>query len=85
MKRPQGLKARLILARSQELARLGIATEEALLLPLRALIAVGYAYHHGANDLFVFGCRSQVYRLIQIIGGRVISLGQPVFENLLLG
>src|ERR1019366_986931 len=66
-------------------ARFRVTPEEAVWLPLRAMAVIGDIDQQGSDDLFVFRGGGEVYRLVHVVGGRVIALGQPVFEDLLLG
>jgi hypothetical protein len=46
---------------------LPVTPEEAIGLPLQPLIAIGNAQQHSADNLFVFGGRGEVHRLVQIV------------------
>jgi len=59
--------------------RFGVAPEETIWLPLRALVAVGDIDEQGSDDLFVFRGSGEVNRLVHVVGGRVIPLSQPIF------
>ena len=48
------------------------------------MVAIGDVDEQGSDDLLVFRGRGEVDRLLQVVGRRVIALGQPVFEELLL-
>src|SRR5271157_3670684 len=62
----------------------GVAAEEAVGLPLRALGIVGDGDHEAANHFFVLRGGGKIDRLIEIVGGGVVAIGKPVFEELLL-
>src|SRR6266446_9243281 len=49
------------------------------------MIVIGEVNQQGSYDLFVFRGRGQVNGLVHVVGGRVIALRQPVFENLHFG
>ena len=49
------------------------------------MVAIGDIDEQSPDDLFIFRGGGQVHRLVHVVGGRVIALGQPVFENLRLG
>src|SRR5271154_5200501 len=49
------------------------------------MVAIGDIDQQGSDDLFVFGGGGEVHGLVHVVRGRMISLGQPVFENLHLG
>ena len=57
-----------------------VSPEEAVWFPLRAMVVIGDADQQGSDDLFVFRCGGEVHRLVHVVGGRVIALGQPVLK-----
>src|SRR5208282_551744 len=65
--------------------RFRVSLEETIWLPLGAMVAVGDIDEQGSDDLFVFRGGGEVDRLVHVVRGRVIALGEPVFENLHLG
>ena len=71
--------------RLSHLDRFRVSPEEAIWLPLRAMVVIGDVDQQGSDDLFVFRGGGEVHRLVHVVGGRVIALGQPVFENLYFG
>src|ERR1700733_6616846 len=62
-----------------------VSAEETIWLPLRTMIAVGALDEPSPADLFIFRSRGKVDRVIPVIGGRVIALGEPVLEKFPLG
>src|SRR5258708_31949463 len=73
---PQGTQ------RSTGEALLCVTPEEAVWLPLRAVVVIGNANQQGSDDLFVLSGGGEVHRLVDVVGRRVIALRQPVFEDL---
>src|SRR5215469_18508429 len=69
-------------AMSQQLVAAGSlgqeAAEKAVALPLRHLSSIGYFHRECGHDIFVPAGGGKVDWLVDIVGGRVISLSQPL-------
>src|ERR1700756_2357621 len=63
----------------------GVAAEEGIGLPGGTRIGIGDGNQKLANDFFIQSCRSGVNGPGEIIRRRVIAVGEPILENLLLG
>src|SRR5882757_1439933 len=67
-----------------ELVR-GVAAEERIGLPMRTRGIVGGVHEEAADDFFVERGGSEIFGLAQVVGRRVVAVGEPVLENLLFG
>src|SRR6267143_1944422 len=63
----------------------GVAAEEGVGLPAGACGAVGGVEEQAARELLVARGGLEIDRLVYVVGWGVISVGEPVLENFLLG
>src|SRR5712671_6238214 len=64
---------------------LSVAAEETFLFPLGTVVVVGYVDQQAADDFFIFCGGCEIDGLVQVVGRCVVAVGQPIFEDLLLG
>jgi len=64
---------------------LGVAAEERIGLPARTRGIVGGVHEKAADNFFIESGGSEILGLAQVVGRRVVAVGEPVLENLLFG
>ena len=62
-----------------------VAAEEGIGLPAGTGGIVGGVHEKAADNFFVERSGSEIFGLAQVVGRRVVAVGEPVFENLLFG